>query len=447
MAQPTTEFLLSRPLLPEADQSHLQRVLTTVVMAIEQMEKKIGAIESHMKDLGDGSDNLGSELSLVKHQTTKIEKLFEDLKGEQELLQPLKWDIQELKTNGNFQNEKMREMEDRIKGLGEQSRLYHENKLRIDGLHRDAEARTRSVNDALSDLASRVDAKVDEESLSKAIAGAEESAKRQGIELDALKRTIDHYDTTIRTLNTDVEQLHLTNQSRERQFNEHIQQLESAIDTAIKKAQGANTAAIKSDLDTMRNDMQSNNRKIQDTFEKMYEKIERTTDTSTKLSNRISDLSASVDGQANRLTDVCKKIDADIRVIHNMMEKMDPVSKPTFNKFREEMDHRFLELLNAIQGVEHGKIVLERQIAEAGRILCQSFSGNGGVVPSDSPLRSLRGGSKPTPPVPEPQGSRQHTLPHPVASNDNAVGSPPDLHYKSSPLNQGALCSCDDDIF
>ena len=446
MAQPTTEFLLSRPLLPEADQSHLQRVLTTVVMAIEQMERKMITLEATVKDLSDGTEGLNGEIGIVKHQTTKIEKLFEDLKGEQELLQPLKWDIQELKSNGNFQNEKMREVDDRIKNLGEQSKQFHENKLRIDNIQRDADSRTRSVNEALSDLASRVDTKIDDEALSKAISASEEIYKRHGFELEALKRSMDHYDTNIRTINGEVEQLQITGQARDRQINEHIQQLEGDIDIAIKKAQSANTAALKTDLEGIRGDMHNNNRKIQDTFEKMYEKIEKGSDATTKMSGRVSDLSGTVEMQSNRMTDMSKKIDADIRVIHNMLEKMDPVSRAAFNKLREEIDNRFLELLNAVQGVEHGKIMLERQIAEAGRILCQPFSGNGGIVPSDSPLRSLRG-VKPAPPVPEVQPDRQHTLPHPVSNHDAVLGSPPNLLYKSSPANQGVLCSCDDDIF
>ena len=447
---PTMEFLMSRPLLPEAEKTHLQKVLETVVSAIEGINVKVHGIERAVSRLSEGSEEHAHGVHAVSTQVKQLGLVVDVLRHEH----PVNKVVDELREATARHGDALVELRGGVDVVKEivdnRARASDEHKaalaLQIDSLQREADVRGRSVTDAVGDLASRLDAKPDAADVDGVVAQLDEVNKRQQAELDALRRTVSAAEETAKRHILEVEQLKVTLASRDRQHSEQVSALEAAVDSAQRKA--SHTALA--EVNELRASIRSQSRKVDEAVAGVEDRVDARVSSveahlSAKMDEQLARRLVSIDELVSHLRDSVVRLQSEIAEVQAHSNKVEGESRATYARFRDETDGKLLELLNAVQGVEHSKTALERQVAEAGRILCQGFplfSTNGNNL-NDSPPPTLKTRHSPTRSQrPEERGAsfsppRQTTTTQYKSATSHAANG----HSHS------ALCSCDDDIF
>eukprot|EP01061_Rhynchopus_euleeides_P017634 TRINITY_DN29272_c0_g1_i1.p1 TRINITY_DN29272_c0_g1~~TRINITY_DN29272_c0_g1_i1.p1 ORF type:complete len:482 (+),score=221.59 TRINITY_DN29272_c0_g1_i1:105-1550(+) len=449
---PTMEFLMSKPLLPEAEKSHLQKVLAALVSAVEALQGKVSGIENKMGRLSETSDENTQNVHYISAQTKQLSLQIESLRSEP----PMKRDVEEMRKGQASQQEAVVEIRgvlDVVRGMVDQrGRAADDFKASlttsVETLQRDVETRNRSVTEAMNDLANRVDCKTETADLDKVVAQVEDANKRQHTEIETMRRQSAASEELVKRQAGELEQLRLTLISRDRQHAEQVTALEAAIEAAGKRS----SQAALTEMNDLRSTIHIHTRKVDESIVTLERDIDGRVGSmeqrlATRLDEIVSRRTVGMDDGLQRLRELVNRMQGDIAATNDHVTKVESDFRGSFNRMRDDTDHKLLELLNAVQGVEHAKSALERQVAEAGRIMCQGIPIFTSAV-ADSPP-SLKG-----------RHSHSHSHHHHQHSDSGMndperrdssfsptrppAAAPHSGGYKGGP---GALCSCDDDIF
>ena len=445
----TMEFLLSKPLLPEAEKSHLQKVLTCLVGTLDGVQTKVNAMEKTMLRTSDATDDNTQNVHILTTQVKQLQHVMESLRHEH----PIKKDLDDMRKSHALHQESVVELRgtvDVLRGVVDsRNRSSDEFKInlsnQVESLQRDVDVRNRSVTDAMNDLANRVDSKTDAADLDRVVAQMEDANKRQGAEFDGLRRSIISADELVKRQQVDIEQLRLTLLARDRQQAEQIATMEAAIDAASKR----NNQAALSEMNDLRNAFHTHTRSTEDTVHNMerdmdgrFNGVEQRM--TTRLDEIVSRRTVGMDDGLQRMRELVTRMQGDVAATNDQVAKVESDCRGNYNRLRDDTDNKLLELLNAVQGVEHSKAALERQVAEAGRILCQGIPIFTSAVADSPPSLKGRGRS-----------SHGHHHAHSDSGLNDADGRgasyspqrPPTAVGQAYKTGPGVLCSCDDDIF
>eukprot|EP01064_Diplonema_japonicum_P018777 TRINITY_DN27469_c0_g1_i1.p1 TRINITY_DN27469_c0_g1~~TRINITY_DN27469_c0_g1_i1.p1 ORF type:complete len:478 (+),score=109.65 TRINITY_DN27469_c0_g1_i1:53-1435(+) len=451
------EVLTSKPLLHEVDQSHLQKVLAMLVQSVDSLDTKQDTTNKTLVRLEERITTNTNNIMSLEQQMKALGKGLQDARIEKDKdVETLRWDIDELRKNLAKQQDENADMKQALGSIqnnadGKDRKI---DQIKADLLHqltalqRDNTARNTDVNDAMNDLASRVDGKIDEHQFLKGLAAQDEVMKRQSAELEATRRTATSAEETAKKLANDLEQVKLTTHSRERALEDQLNDLENSIEPAMKRAQAASDAATRSELEQAKEELKDATRHMNDQLFNAHDRLNRQAEDQAKnferavldVDRKVQEGLRNVNNDKLATHDAVSKVQNDISDIKYMVDKADSDLRNLVNRLRDDTDTKLLELLNAVQNVEHAKSLMDRQVAEAGRILASVLPHHAPQSAVDSPnlLKARLDANRPR------HGGVNGTESMQPQSPTDANGQ--SHHYKASPA-QGALCSCDDDIF
>eukprot|EP00755_Sulcionema_specki_P007755 Sspe_Gene.39058::Locus_18854_Transcript_1_1_Confidence_1.000_Length_1419::g.39058::m.39058 len=383
----TIEYLTSKPLFPDfSPTDHLQRILAVLIQSVKTMEAQMGNFGKTLGQLEDKQDSTAQIVSALQLKTSGLEKQLGDLRNSQDdSVKPLKWELQDTRALLDRANEHIADLDKKldetrhIADTGKRSLDDVSSTLsrQVDSLQKDADARDRKTKEAMVVLEGRLDNKADMDALHHTMAAVEDAAKRQGTEVDTLRRICNGLDETVKKHNTEMEQLRLSHQGRERLLSEQVAGIERTLDNAVKRSQAAAESAVRQELDQVAIEMAAQNRRVEENVAVLADKVDRHVEESVRqIQRQVDDLSRRMlDGQKNndldkaKIMEAIKRLQIDLTAVGDAVERSDHECKTQVNRLRDDTDQKLLELLNAIQGIEQSKAGLERQIAEAGRIM------------------------------------------------------------------------------
>ncbi|KAJ9450052.1 hypothetical protein DIPPA_17765 [Diplonema papillatum] len=360
----TLEFLNSRPLIPETDQTHLQRVLSEVARGLDGLHDRVAGLERQAAKAAAAADEQAEQMGTFDRQLKGLDAALASAKHAQdERAQQLARRQQEAGAEIREKLEELRAVFDqKNRGQDEVRELISGQ---LDAIQREYDARSAAVDEAITDLATRVDGKQDEAAHADAYFALEEAVHRGNQDLEAMRESAHVQREAHQKLAFDLEQFRLSQHTHDRDIGSQIIRIEQQLEVGLQKAQ-----EMASVVD------------LRKTVHEQAKKLDTVCVTSTDALRRSDDSMQLIHDVQKRvlesLTDRTRQADAVARLrkdherLEDAVEKMDGDVRSRVDRLRDDTDCKLLELLNAVQGVEQSKAVLERQVAEAGRILCSA---------------------------------------------------------------------------
>eukprot|EP01063_Lacrimia_lanifica_P010222 TRINITY_DN16954_c0_g1_i1.p1 TRINITY_DN16954_c0_g1~~TRINITY_DN16954_c0_g1_i1.p1 ORF type:complete len:508 (+),score=227.98 TRINITY_DN16954_c0_g1_i1:62-1525(+) len=487
MADNLTDFMMSRPLLPEAEKSHLQTVLATIIGAVEKLQGKMDKTEKAVARLSGVAEEQQQGIGVLQGSMKQLEMTLGELKHEH----PLRWEVDEIRSKQEKHSQQIIEVNaslSTVKGVSEaNARARDEMKAgithQLDGLQREIDNRNRAVNEAMSELANRVDTKLDTTELDLMLEQIDETQKRQTVELVDLRRSALAAEDLAKRLTNDVEQMKIAQLGRDRAHSEQLSHLETTIETSVKK----HTQTSIQDVHDIRAMVQGQQRRVDDLTHNLTDKVEKKCELlehelAAEIDKKVAEVGTQLSSDRRRLQDSFTRVQHDVAIISDDLEKVEGELRSMLARLRDDTDHKLLELLNAVQGVEHAKTTLERQMMEAGRIMCQGLLPTSYPTPHgmdanrESPLPPLdvklarsrstehlgRASSAQNPDVKVEANVGEHgddfdvaiRLRQPLSNHEPNTANNSHIHlttntrtYKATTTTTSNAVSCDDDIF